>query len=160
MKCDRCSNKATVFLTQLVEGNMKKVCLCEKCATEQGVTDPMGFSLADMLMGGVQTTDLPSVPMPGSMTCKACGFTLNDFRKVGRLGCSECYTAFKQEIANVIPNMHTDIVHEGKIPEGMMELREREERVEKLNNRLQAAISEEDYESAAKIRDELSGIEG
>jgi hypothetical protein len=53
MKCDFCDKKATVFLTQLVEGQMKKVCLCDQCAKERGVTDPTGFSLADLLLGGV-----------------------------------------------------------------------------------------------------------
>ena len=52
MKCDFCDQKATVFLTQLVEGQMKKVCLCDPCAKERGVTDPTGFSLADVLLGG------------------------------------------------------------------------------------------------------------
>ena len=54
MKCDYCDSKATVFLTQLAEGQMKKVCLCDSCAKERGVTDPTGFSLADMLLGNFQ----------------------------------------------------------------------------------------------------------
>ena len=47
MQCDFCENKATVFLTQLIEGEMKKMCLCEDCAREKGVSDPAGFSLAE-----------------------------------------------------------------------------------------------------------------
>ncbi|MEY5020027.1 MAG: hypothetical protein RLZ22_1115, partial [Verrucomicrobiota bacterium] len=35
MKCDFCDSKASVFLTQLVEGQMKKVCLCNACAKER-----------------------------------------------------------------------------------------------------------------------------
>ena len=35
MQCDFCDKKATVFLTQLVEGEMKKMCLCEECAEEK-----------------------------------------------------------------------------------------------------------------------------
>jgi protein arginine kinase activator len=53
MNCDFCDQKATVFLTQLIEGQMKKVCLCDPCAKERGVTDPTGFSLADLLLGGL-----------------------------------------------------------------------------------------------------------
>ena len=58
MKCNFCNQKATVFLTQLADGQMKKVCLCENCAKEKGVTDPTGFSLADMLISGVSTSTL------------------------------------------------------------------------------------------------------
>ncbi len=62
MKCDYCDSKATVFLTQLAEGQMKKVCLCDSCAKERGVTDPTGFSLADMLLGKFEkaTTGAPT----------------------------------------------------------------------------------------------------
>ena len=76
MKCDFCSKKATVFLTQLVEGQMKKVCLCDGCAQERGVTDPTGFSLADLLLGG-----LPGGP--GTVTGIA---RLHDFRSTRGFG--------------------------------------------------------------------------
>ena len=52
MLCDLCKNKeATVHLTQMVEGETKKIDLCESCAKEKGVDDPAGFSLADLLLG-------------------------------------------------------------------------------------------------------------
>ena len=52
MNCDVCKqNQATVFLTQIVEGKMQKVNLCENCSKEKGVTDPTGFALADLLLG-------------------------------------------------------------------------------------------------------------
>ena len=46
-----CENEATVHLTEIVDGQMKKIDLCEECAKEQGVTDPKGFALADLLLG-------------------------------------------------------------------------------------------------------------
>ena len=52
MVCDVCkNNQATVFLTQIVDGKMQKVNLCESCSKEKGVTDPTGFALADLLLG-------------------------------------------------------------------------------------------------------------
>ena len=52
MLCDICKeNEAKVHLTQIVEGKMQKVDLCESCAKEKGVQDPTGFSLADLLLG-------------------------------------------------------------------------------------------------------------
>jgi protein arginine kinase activator len=95
MKCDFCDQKATVFLTQLVEGQMKKVCLCGNCAKERGVTDPTGFSLADLLLGGLPGG--PGVVATGTRTaaagngrqCVTCGFTLDDLKRVRRFGCSD-----------------------------------------------------------------------
>ena len=43
MICDVCQDKhATVYLTQIVDGQMQKVNLCEDCAKDKGVTDPTG----------------------------------------------------------------------------------------------------------------------
>ena len=57
MICDVCkTNTATVYLTQIVDGNMKKINLCEACSKDKGVSDPTGFALADLLLGlGVDT---------------------------------------------------------------------------------------------------------
>ncbi len=52
MVCDVCkTNTATVFLTQIVDGKMQKVNLCDACSKEKGVTDPTGFALAALLLG-------------------------------------------------------------------------------------------------------------
>ena len=53
MKCNVClTENATVHLTQIDPGKNvgpMKIHLCMKCATEKGVNDPAGFSLADLL---------------------------------------------------------------------------------------------------------------
>ena len=52
MICDVCKEKtANVYLTQIVEGQMQKVNLCDTCSKEKGVSDPTGFALADLLTG-------------------------------------------------------------------------------------------------------------
>ncbi len=161
MKCDFCTTKATVFLTQLVEGQMKKVCLCEKCAKERGVTDPTGFSLADLLLGGLQggPNNIPfaGVPMPtgNGKNCGGCGFTLEDLRRVRRFGCSECYTTFGEEVSQMVRGMHKGTAHIGKVPEGLMAVQFRSQRIEELRTRLDVAITSESYEEAAGIRDEI-----
>ena len=50
LKCDLCAKPATVHLTQIVNNKIHKVDLCEACAQAKGVTDPSGFSLADLLL--------------------------------------------------------------------------------------------------------------
>jgi len=160
MKCDKCDQKATVFLTQFIDGNMKKVCLCEQCATEQGVTDPMGFSLAEALMGDAKKNDSSDSPVDNTVECPTCRFKLDDLRKVGRLGCPDCYKVFYTEIHAMLPNMHTNVVHTGKIPEGLVEVQLRTARLQELQELLKAAIVDEDYEAAATLRDEISEASG
>lgn len=164
MQCDFCEEKATVFLTQLVEGEMKKMCLCEKCAKEKGVTDPTGFSLADVLLGGGQIKDsgqiIESVPETGTgEACPACGFTYDKFQQVGRLGCSECYTSFHDEIERRLKSMHKGTVHVGRVPEGLLAAHEKRQRLQKLHERLEQAVAAENYEEAAGLRDEIHEID-
>jgi len=164
MKCDFCDKKATVFLTQLVEGQMKKVCLCDACAKERGVTDPTGFSLADLLLGGIPGGP-GTVPAgehaghAGGKKCPACGFTLDDLRRVRRFGCAECYKVFGDEVAAMLRGMHKGVSHVGKVPEGLMAIQFRNQRLEELRSKLDEAISSESYEEAAGIRDEIRTLE-
>ena len=161
MKCDFCEKKSTVFLTQLVEGQMKKVCLCDGCAKERGVTDPTGFSLADLLLGGLPGTAVASnspVSLGNGRKCVTCGFTLDDLKRVRRFGCSDCYTTFSEEVGQMVRGMHKGTSHIGKVPEGLMALQFRNQRIEELRSRLDQAITSESYEEAAGIRDEIHNL--
>jgi protein arginine kinase activator len=163
MKCDFCDQKATVFLTQLVEGQMKKVCLCDHCAKERGVTDPTGFSLADLLLGGVPGSPGPSGKPPqatpgGGRKCPTCGFSLDDLRRVRRFGCSDCYATFSDEVGQLLRGMHQGSSHVGKVPAGLMALHVRHQRLEELRSRLEQAVASESYEEAAGIRDEILNL--
>lgn len=162
MQCDFCEKKATVFLTQLVEGEMKKMCLCEECAEEKGVTDPTGFSLADSVLGGGQVSEagkMVSTRDEDGEPCPVCGFTFNKFQQVGRLGCSECYQTFADDIRCRLKGMHKGTVHVGRVPEGLLEAHARQQRLDQLRDRLEQAIASENYEEAAGLRDEIHEIE-
>ncbi len=165
MKCDFCDLKATVFLTQLVEGQMKKVCLCDNCAKERGVTDPTGFSLADLLLGGLpggpgtSTTSVSAITPGRGKKCVTCGFTLDDLKRVRRFGCSDCYATFADEVAQMVRGMHKGTSHIGKVPEGLMAVQFRNQRIEELRSRLEQAITSESYEEAAGIRDEIRNLD-
>lgn len=161
MKCDSCQEKATVFYTQVTDGKLKKFVLCETCADAQGITSPEGLLMAEDLLGKVPSP--PQIPdlIAGLQQedCSACGFTLEDFRKVGRLGCPDCYRVFAHEIEQRLPSMHKGVTHKGYLPEGLMQQQALESRRSELNSELQKAISEERFEVAAVLRDQLSQLE-
>jgi len=161
MKCDYCDSKATVFLTQLVDGQMKKVCLCEPCAKDKGVTDPTGFSMADMLLGGVVGRAIQAMPaVAGGILrrCPSCGFTLDDLRRVRRFGCADCYQTFAEEVGHMLRSMHKSTHHIGKVPKGLVAKQLRDQQIEELQERLDKAIAAESYEEAAGLRDEIQNL--
>lgn len=159
MNCDVCkTSPATVFLTQIVEGKMQKVNLCEACSKEKGVTDPTGFALADLLLGLGAAQEMER---GGSVQkCPVCGFSQADFKKTGRLGCGACYETFADGLASLLKGMHKGTEHVGKIPARALESLERESQVKTLQRDLHKAVAAEDYESAAQLRDRLKEFGG
>jgi protein arginine kinase activator len=154
LKCDFCSKPATVHLTQIINNKVHKVDLCEECAQTKGVTDPTGFSLADLLL----KSSLNPEPVPGAVRCEQCGFTQADFKKHGRFGCPACYEAFKEIIEPMLAGMHKDSVHRGKVPRAALSRKTLYDRLTKLELDLTEAIKSERYEEAARFRDEINQV--
>ncbi len=152
MLCDVCKkNTATVFLTQIVDGKMQKVNLCESCSKEKGVTDPTSFAFLDLLQG-LGTAQVIAKTQP-SLRCPTCGFSLGDFKKTGRLGCSRCFETFSENVASLLKTVHRGTRHLGKIPNRSAQIRDVSRRIEVLQEDLRKAVDAENYESAAAIRD-------
>jgi protein arginine kinase activator len=158
MNCDVCkANQATVFLTQIVDGKMQKVNLCESCSKEKGVTDPTGFQLADLLLGLGAAQEMDR---GGSVQkCPTCGFSQADFKKTGRLGCANCYVTFADGLASLLKGMHKGTTHVGKMPARQAKCLERESQLKTLQRDLRKAVADENYESAASIRDRIRHLD-
>jgi protein arginine kinase activator len=154
LKCDFCAKPATVHLTQIVNNKVHKVDLCEECAQKKGVTDPSGFSLADLLLKASLNPEQAS----GGIRCEQCGFTQADFKKLGRLGCPACYDAFRGVLDPMLEGMHKGISHVGKIPQAALNRKSLYDRLTKLETDLTEAIKSERYEEAARYRDEISRV--
>lgn len=153
LKCNLCAKPATVHLTQIVNSKIHKVDLCEACAQAKGVTDPNGFSLADLLL----KASLNPEPA-GDVRCESCGFTQQDFKKTGRFGCPACYEHFQVLLDPMLDSMHKGSLHTGKVPQRALDRRSLYERLTRLETELDQAIKAERYEDAARYRDEISQV--
>jgi protein arginine kinase activator len=155
MVCCVCKEKeAKVHLTQIVGDKVQKVDLCEGCAAQKGVNDPAGFSLADLLLGLGASQEMEQAG-GGEMKCPNCGFTQADFKKAGRLGCSECYVTFNEGLEALLKTMHKGTRHQGKVPQAFQHSRDLSDRLKALQKKLDKAVAEEDFEQAAQTRDEI-----
>ena len=154
LKCDLCTKPATVHLTQIVNNKVHKVDLCEECAQAKGVTDPSGFSLADLLL----KASLNPEPAAAGVRCEQCGFTQNDFKKQGRFGCPACYDTFSAIIEPMLDTMHKGTAHTGKVPQKALARKSLYDRLTKLETDLTEAIKSERYEDAARTRDEINQV--
>ena len=88
-----------------------------------------------------------------------CGMTAGEFRRVGRVGCCNCYSYFAEYMPGLIQRIHGNSRHTGKVPvRGEAKLAEKQKIVQ-LRQALQQAISEEQFERAAELRDEIRRLE-
>jgi protein arginine kinase activator len=172
MYCELCKkNPATIHYTKIVNGYKEERHLCEQCANS--LKEPGGgfptlvlmpdFSMADFI-GGFFNPESQSQPfvqknMTAHDACPMCGMTAGEFRRVGRVGCSNCYSYFAEYMPGLIQRIHGNSRHTGKVPvRGEAKLAEKQKIVQ-LRQALQQAISEEQFERAAELRDEIRRLE-
>lgn len=155
VKCMLCGKPATVHLTQIVNNQIQKHDFCEECAAAKGVTDPSGFSLADLLIKNPGGAPEPSSTQ---LVCEHCGFTQADFKKHGRFGCPACYERFRPILDPVLANMHKGMTHLGKVPARSLERKSLQDRLTMLEQQLHDAVKTERYEDAARLRDEIGSL--
>ena len=119
--------------------------------------DPTGFALADLLLGiGAAEEIERGAP---TQKCPVCGFTQADFKKTGRLGCSVCYATFAEGLNTLLKAMHKGTEHVGKLPQRAHRAVELSDRMRSLTENLQKAVAEENYETAASLRDQIKQLE-
>lgn len=156
MLCEICkTGEATVHLTQVIDGSIKKLHLCEHCAQNSGFDLQGPISITDILLGmGGKRED--AAPPPTERSCPRCHMRRSDFKKSGRFGCAVCYETFSEDLPPLLKAMHRNDRHVGKVPAAeavkLHALRELGE----LQEKLERAIADENYEAAATLRDEIN----
>ncbi len=161
MVCDQCGERdAVVHLTQIVENAVTQVHLCERCAAERGIETTVAepkHPLGDFL----QAVQQQAAQMPGDAArCAYCGTSIREFRASGRLGCARCYGAFEQSLRELLRRVHGSTKHDGwRYETRDPEIVTRTETLRDLRDQLQRAVSDEAFESAATLRDQIRGLE-
>ena len=155
MLCVICQkNEAVVHYAEVVDGEIKKLDLCEQCAIDKGFGMEMSFSVGN-LAGSMQDSD-PAAKKPEN--CSACGMSFEDYRKTGRFGCGHCYDTFQDVLLPILEQIHRATLHRGKIPARNFDDHKRLEKIKELEADLKESINKEAYEAAAQIRDELKQL--
>ncbi len=154
MKCERCSNPATVHLTQIVDSQKKELHLCGDCAEQQDfVSKQQELNLPAILQTlighhvGQYTDEL------ARLTCPACGIKYMEFRAEGRLGCPHDYEVFRNGLEPLLQRIHRAGKHVGKAPRRHRLSPLRQAELIELRGQLRAAVDAESYEEAGRLRD-------
>lgn len=173
MQCQRCNKKkATVFYRENIGGRVKALRLCGECAEAleaagelEDMSVPLSGILSPLLRGEEGFLSLPfhgvsSGTSRGAVKkCPLCGAGYTELAAVGKVGCSACYTAFSEELSEVIRAIHGRGEHRGRLSAGYRARRDKLLRLEELRGKLKKAVEAEEYELAAGLRDEIRGLE-
>jgi len=160
MLCEKCKkNTATIFYQQIINGEKREYHICEECAAnmQNGVsfdTIFKGFLDSFISMGTTGYTK------HNAFFCPTCKLSFEDFRQTGKVGCADCYNAFKEQLIPVLKNIQGSVRHSGKLPKKAGAELSTKRELENLKSRLKKAVEKEEYEEAAKLRDKIRNLEG
>ena len=165
-KCQRCSKPASYHITDIERGQVKEFHFCDEHArlhlappeeteSEAAAETPMASAVASKLAAKVSKEPSAADRRP----CPYCQLTFAEFRNSGRLGCPHDYEEFRDELMPLLENIHDETRHTGKFPRRAPHSTERQSQMIELRKSLKQAIEVEDYEQAARLRDQIKNLE-
>lgn len=164
MKCDNCNKPARIHYTEIRNGKTIEKHLCEQCAARtegmQGLTKgpPPINELLEQFVAAQE-----GARREMSVTCENCGISWAEFRQNGLFGCEHDYQVFEKELTPLLQRAHEGATHHiGKVPAragSSQQPRRRVVDINRLRRELAKAVEAENYEKAAKLRDQIREAE-
>lgn len=166
MLCQNCGKQqATTHIKRIINGDAEEHHLCSSCAQQLGYGDMLsGFSMSlDDIFGGLLGDTRRMLGADKNVQrCPKCGNSFADIVRDSRLGCADCYRTFYDKLKPTLERLHGRATHNGKrIEVSAVKPHEesKEEKIEKLRAELASAVEAQEFEQAAKLRDEIRGLE-
>lgn len=173
MLCERCKkNNATLFYKETVNGKTTSLSLCRDCAKELEAEGKLtvfqspilpsfsGFGAIDDLFSGFFTPQKKAIASSDEKHCPLCAATFSDIVKNGKVGCAKCYETFRGELERTLRSIHGNVKHIGRAAGPEKEKNEKKAKIASLREELSSAVKAEEFERAAKLRDEIKKLEG
>jgi len=163
MLCDNCKERpASVHITKINNNQKTEKHLCEQCAQNSGeinFSPDANFSVQDLLKGMFSHGFSGSPQCQVESACPSCGMTYDDFSRYGKIGCGDCFSAYGDRLEPLLRRIHGTCSHTGKVPKrsgGKMVTRQK---LKQLRRELEGYVIREEYEQAARVRDEIRASE-
>ncbi len=160
MLCEECKvNEASYTLSVMVGDEVTTRHLCGDCMAKMNMNIASGNikSLLSSILSAITGNDTPAEQQP-EVVCPRCRTTLSQFTKTGHLGCPACYEAFHEQLQPMLLQIHGRVQHAGRKPLATEDAQRSRYRQEDLTRQMEQAIAVEDFETAAKIRDQLKAL--
>lgn len=161
--CEECGvNEATYTISVMMAGQVTQRHLCADCMAKMNMTIATGNirQLLSSIMSAITGMEAPQAETEpqNDVVCPRCGTMLSQFTKSGRLGCPDCYKAFREQLSPMLQQIHGRLEHAGRKPLDTEEAQRSRSQHEKLQREMEAAVAREDFETAARLRDQLRAL--
>ena len=160
-KCDKCDRPATNHSVDVIKGQKIEKHLCDLHAAEEGMTTKAVHTpINELLSNFVKLHSGQAQPAVRESTCEECGLSFAEFRESSLLGCPHCYKAFEAQLSPLLERAHEGGTHHvGKVPRRSGGGEQRQTQLTRMRKRLDEAVEAEDYELAARLRDDIRRME-
>ena len=169
-KCSECAKPAVFHVTEIEDGPPEEVHFCEEhfhayMKGDEDLGGPPGPAAGPKSEAAKTKAALKEVGAAtgraADLRCPECGISFAEFREKGRFGCPGDYAVFREQLLPLIENIHDATRHEGKAPAGAGRGSDsRQHRLVRLRKDLAAAVEQEQYEEAARLRDAIGELGG
>ena len=158
--CEECkTNEASYTISVMVGGEITTRHLCGDCMAKMNMDIASGNikSLLSTILSAI-TGDIAPGSAEKEVTCPRCGMTLSEFTRTGHLGCPKCYEAFREQLQPMLLQIHGRVQHAGRQPLSTAEEQRKRSATEQLQRQMEQAVALEDFETAAKLRDQIRAL--
>ena len=175
MLCEECHEQEAAYtISVVVDGGSTVRHLCADCMAHMNENIAAGnirsllASILSAITGQEERQEEEAAPaglaeepqVEQGAVCASCGMSLGRFTKTGRLGCPACYVAFREQLQPMLEQIHGRVQHAGRMPLATEDAQRDRSRREQLSRQLEQAIVQEDFETAAALRDQLRALSG
>lgn len=182
-----CGQKKVMHVTELKDGALTELHMCEKCAGQytgspkepevpaKPSTQPpsvggfLGF-LSLLMLGSVASKKRAEARQQAQAKCPGCGITPEDIVKTGRFGCPQCYDYYRTSIEGLMVKYQDGATkHVGKRPKNFDEAQEKrrleqeaaldiKDQITNLEAKMANAIKIENYEIAGVLKKKIEEL--
>lgn len=162
MLCQVCQTKtAEIKIAHILNNKKLEIDLCKNCADDKGISSPLmnlPLLFGNFIAQLIGEDGLKRRKENDGRECAGCGLSWEDFEKTGLFGCDICYQSFEEDLEVVLRRIHGSNRHIGCRPRSLRQLVDGSE-LESMRADLQKAITNEQFERAAELRDILRDAE-
>ncbi len=163
--CEECGvNEACYTISVMMGGQITQRHLCADCMAKMNMNLAAGnvkhllSAIMSAISGSVEEAAVSAAEEAeetAAIICERCGTSLSQFTKSGKLGCPNCYQAFREQLTPMLQQIHGRVQHAGRKPLDDEAAQRRRAVYDRLSRQLEQAVAMEDFETAAILRDQL-----